>query len=187
MLEDPSQSISDEELKAMFIKAIMPLLMNTPVLTTLNRLQRTLDILDIEGLSSLWSSVYPDLLLGSGIPDPTLVEWTEFIDEYLANASEHQSRAPDLKYHIFAYLLSATFKDCSVMVRLDLLSPSEVPMDIEANKWRVKVIDLDPKSMDRLTKWEQLDGEIVRSYISVSEEERRQCVDGWVDKGPHLD
>src|ERR1700712_2965562 len=104
MLQDPSGDVSDDDLKNTFIQTIMPLLLNTPVLRILNRLQRSLDILDIEGLSTLWTSVHSNLALGAGIPDPTLAEWTEFIDEYIATASEHSPKAAELRYYVFAYL-----------------------------------------------------------------------------------
>lgn len=43
---------------------------------------------------------------------------------------------------------------------------------------RVTVIDLDPKSLDRLRKWEVLDQEIADAY---SEVEPKGCVDAWVE------
>ncbi|KAJ7784381.1 hypothetical protein B0H16DRAFT_1681796 [Mycena metata] len=64
-----------------------------------------------------------------------LCDWTDFLAAYLA------------------YLLSATFKDCYILVR--------VP------DGTATVVDLDPKSVDRLRKWEQLDKEIVTAHAAV--------------------
>jgi inositol-pentakisphosphate 2-kinase len=86
-----------------------------------------------------------------------------------------QPKIEDLRYYLLAYLLSATFKDCSIIVKLDFLKPGT------QSAYRVHpvaVIDLDPKSLDRLQRWEQLDREIVFNYTPV---ERKICIDGWAE------
>ncbi|KAJ6531190.1 inositol-pentakisphosphate 2-kinase [Mycena capillaripes] len=134
--------------------ALLPVLMNTPVLRTLSRLQRTLDALDIEGLATLSD-------LAAVGADPTIAEWAEFVSAYLSAPSPPPADAAHLRYHVLAYLLSATFKDCSVIVR--------VP------DGTATVIDLDPKSVDRLRKWERMDKEIVSAYAALPD--RKVCVD----------
>lgn len=81
-------------------------------------------------------------------------------------------RIENLRYYLLAYLLSATFKDCSVIVKLDFLRPGD---NSEHEVYPVTVIDLDPKSLGRLRQWEELDREIVSSY-TVSD--RKVCADG---------
>ncbi|KAJ7172029.1 inositol-pentakisphosphate 2-kinase, partial [Mycena filopes] len=144
--------------KEAVITALLPVLLNTPVLRTISRLQRTLDALDIEGLSPLCD------LAPIGV-QPTIAEWTHFIDAYLAApTSPPPADAAHLRYHVLAYLLSATFKDCSILIR--------VPAGT------VTVIDLDPKGVDRLRKWEQLDNKIVARYATVPGPDRKVCLDG---------
>ncbi|KAJ7024292.1 inositol-pentakisphosphate 2-kinase [Mycena alexandri] len=141
--------------KEAVISALLPVLLDAPVLHTISRLQRTLDALDIEGLARL-CGLAP---IGT---QPTIAEWTDFLDAYLASpTTPPPADATHLRYHVLAYLLSATFKDCSVLVR--------VP------NGTATVIDLDPKSVDRLRKWEQLDREIVTAYAAVPN--RKICVD----------
>ena len=173
-----------------FTSALLPLLMETPVLRILSKLQRTLDVLDIEGLSNLWCKVE-----GTGhlfessqtestesssiaLAEPTISEWTEFLDRYLSPGElDHMNpRKENLRYYLLAFLLSTTFKDCSMMIRLNLLG-APGPFPERGSPEQVTVIDLDPKSMDRLKKWEKLDREIVEASLSV--DNRKTCIDSW--------
>lgn len=153
-------------LRAKFVSALLPVLLNTPVLRTLATLQRNLDILDIEGLSQLWKTSYaqfngPIPPLGSASAEPSLDEWLDFLDRYLTAYHHHtldhaHPQVSDLRYYTLAYLLSATFKDCSIMLKI-------APRGTEA----IHVIDLDVKDIGRLSRWETLDREIVKSYKGV--------------------
>ncbi|KAK0239604.1 inositol-pentakisphosphate 2-kinase [Armillaria nabsnona] len=181
---------SDENVRETFSEVILTLLVNTPVLRVLNKVQRTLDSLDIEGLSLLWreahSSANPPKstngytpsgrAIGVGEPNPSLADWSAFIDEYLTQSPDLE----DLRYHLLAYLLSATFKDCSIMIRMELLDPRRPQEDVDPSK--VTVIDLDPKNMNRLSKWEKLDETIVKAYSAVPLADRKTCLDDWVDE-----
>jgi inositol-pentakisphosphate 2-kinase len=217
--QDPSPS-HPQDLRTTFTSAILPLLTDTPVLHILSKLQRTLDVLDIEGLSTLWhrteisSPLYRTTFASSptpplspptspiGVsspylssPEPSIADWTAFLDAYLSPHSELNHSEPDpanLRYYLLAYLLSATFKDCSIILRLDPLVPragdtgsgdagtdkNDTAAPMRRN--RVTVIDLDPKTMTRLQKWEKLDRQIVEAY-SGSGAGPRGCVDAWVD------
>lgn len=112
-------------------------------------------------------------------PEPAIPDWIDFLDTYLSSDKpemNHDKPSPEhLRYYLLAYLLSATFKDCSIIVRLDFLRPS-VPPQQEVQPGSVTVIDLDPKSMDKLRGWEKLDKEIARTYASV---QKKVCIDEW--------
>lgn len=181
MLED-QHSVAQDDIREVFTDAILPFLTNTPTLRILNKLQRTLDILDVEGLSQLWKRSHSSTNdIGVDAPEPDLAEWTSFIDTYISNEADLSPTVPQpehLRHYLLAYLLSATFKDCSIMVQMDLLRPSTQPL-LGVDPSRVTVIDLDPKSMDRLKKWQKLDSKIVETYAHVPEADRRNCVDGW--------
>lgn len=180
-------------LRERFISTITPPLLNTQVLRTLCKLQRTLDALDIEGLSRLWAlshsripvempSTIDDPIenlpaLGSNSVEPSIADWSTFVDEYLVSHASLDHTKPhisNLRYYLLAYLLSATFKDCSIMVRVNQGQNSGAAKD--ASRDSVTVIDLDPKSIQRLSKWEKLDREITESYAGV---EGRNCMDEW--------
>jgi inositol-pentakisphosphate 2-kinase len=86
-----------------------------------------------------------------------------------------QPKIENLRHYLLAYLLSATFKDCSIIAKLDFLKPGD---QSGHRVCPITVIDLDPKSLDRLQRWEQLDWEIVSSYTPVK---RKVCIDAWAD------
>ncbi|KAG5634090.1 hypothetical protein H0H81_003448 [Sphagnurus paluster] len=191
-----------------FVSALLPTLLNTSVLHTLSNLQRTLDVLDIEGLSQLWrqaetsnplyrakfgssleqtssgNTSIPTPCLPFGVSsdsiafkEPTIDDWTEFLDIYTADTQiDHTNPTPEnLRYYLLAYLLSATFKDCSIIVRLDRLRHTATAQGIQPGQ--INVIDLDLKNIERLRKWEKIDQEIVNTYTLANA--RKTCIDAW--------
>ncbi|KAF9482829.1 inositol-pentakisphosphate 2-kinase [Pholiota conissans] len=184
-----------------FASALVEPLLRTPVLHILSDLQRDLDALDIEGLSRLWRLTESSAILNQtnpsqasesvptstplGVtsrciqaPDPTISDWIDFVHNYSSPDKptlDHSNPSPDhLRYYILAYLLSATFKDCSVIVKLDFLQSCTTASNVTPNS--VTVIDLDPKKVDKLKDWEKLDQEIVRTYASAN---KKTCIDAW--------
>jgi inositol-pentakisphosphate 2-kinase len=156
------------------VSILLRILIEHPVLRTLSDLQRTLDPLDIEGLSRLCSDSQIDnypltplpLPTGSTIADPDLKEWSSFLD-FVSQDTLLNHIHPDKsnqRYYLMAYLLSATFKDCSVIIR---------PHGDDAKSAAVTIIDLDAKSLTRLERWEALD----RRVLIASMADDRVCVD----------
>ena len=197
MLSDPSDtSGSLQHIKSAFTSTLLCCLMQTPVLQILSKLQRSLDILDIEGLSSLWrrtllshpslsSESLPAIPLGVSSPflsspEPDIVDWETFIDSFLSPFSsglDHlQPKVENIRYYLLAYLLSGTVKDCSIIVRTDLLQLGKTSTK-RKNTDSVMVIDLDPRKMERLNKWEKLDAEIVNAYSNNGG--GKICIDAW--------
>ncbi|TFY60388.1 hypothetical protein EVJ58_g5186 [Rhodofomes roseus] len=194
--ESTTSHSSVDALRIEFINALLPTLMTTRILRLLSFLQRTLDPLDIEGVAALWARIHGDkdadapLGLGEGVPEPTLDEWTRFVDAYLATSqartntcvvdSDPVADREELRYYCLAYLLSATFKDCSLVIRVGS-RPGPETLDTAADGQEehqdahtcrkttseVKLIDLDVKSIKRLAKWEKLDREIVTAYAQT--------------------
>ncbi|KAI0692002.1 inositol-pentakisphosphate 2-kinase [Cytidiella melzeri] len=176
------------DLRDAFTSALLPALMQTPVLQKLSNLQRTLDPLDIEGLTALWSEAHAAAdtqmqtslgtepaqplsmrPLGDGQRDPSMSDWDDFLDVYLTKHVAMDHDHPDvanLRYYCLAYLLSASFKDCSLMIRVK-----------HGRQVNVAVVDLDVKPIDRLHKWALLDAEIVRTYEGIAQP--TLCVDRW--------
>ena len=116
------------------------------------------------------SSTLPRTPLGESSPfiispEPTLSDWVDFLDTYLSPIKpklDHSNPLPEnLRYYLLAYLLSATFKDCSIIVRLDFLRTTQ-----EIGPGSVAVIDFDPKRMDKLKGWEKLDLKIASTYAA---------------------
>jgi inositol-pentakisphosphate 2-kinase len=161
----PDATLTD--LRALFVERLLPLLYDTVLLRTLATLQRTLDALDIEGLSALWSlnpsqDHQENIPVGWRSPEPTIDEWVSFTAEYLEGGHEYdcfdlnKMESGRLRYWMLAYLMSATFKDCSMILRLY--------GDEKDGKDTITAIDLDPKSVARLRQWGKQDREIVLAY-----------------------
>jgi inositol-pentakisphosphate 2-kinase len=166
------------EFRCEFIDTIVDLLLESPVLNILSHHQRALDVLDIEGISKLWrlsrleSSDQSSTPIASTLSDPTISEWTEFLERYLTvhDKMDHLHPTPsDLHYYIYASSLSAVLKDSSLILRLN---PRKTSSSLTPS---VTLIDLGPKSVRKLPNWEDLDREIVKAYMSV--EPRKLCID----------
>ena len=191
----PPRSLSSQ-LRSKFVETIAPILMEQPVLAKLSELQRALDPLDIEGLSSLVtgkpSVEYPNEPLPivdapevcAGM-EPSLDEWRRFLDIHFHLKLDEKSSCPrgfnalahgmsEKRYQLLSYLLCATFKDCSIIIR----GPEG-----DAKSATVSVIDLDAKGAERMGRWERLDRDVVKCTLEneggLCETERRVCIDDW--------
>jgi len=183
------------QLRSKFVETVVPILMEHPVLAKLSELQRSLDPLDIEGLSTLVTGKpageYPNeplpIVDSSEVregADPSFDEWRRFLDTHFhLKFSENPSHPrgynalahgiSEKRYQLLSYLLCATFKDCSVIIR---------GHEGDVKSATVSIIDLDAKSIGRMSRWEKLDRDVVRCTLEAeggfSETEGRVCVDG---------
>lgn len=175
-------------LQPLFVERLLPLLYDTVLLRTLATLQRSLDALDIEGLSALWSlnpsqDHQENIPVGWRSPEPTIDEWVSFTAEYLEGGCEYDSfdlkkmESGRLRYWMLAYLMSATFKDCSMILRLY--------GDETDGKDTITAIDLDPKSVERLRQWGKQDREIVLAYKARGMVKQPCIDDGESKPAPH--
>ncbi|ORY79753.1 inositol-pentakisphosphate 2-kinase [Leucosporidium creatinivorum] len=173
---------------SLLVSILVPILLASPLLATLATLQASLDPLDIEGVSSQLGlhldddSQPPSPLLSS---QPTLQEWIAWLaGRETAEAAD--SSSTDHRSVLLSYLLSATFKDCSIFIRLApkpkgaaLLGDASTSLNFSAS---VKAIDLDPKPLSRLPKYYDLDRRIVEAWKTMLEERGaegiRKCAEG---------
>ena len=189
------------ELRTKFAETMTLILTDHPVLTKLSETQRSLDPLDIEGLSMLVTgksaAEYPNQTLPivdapevQGGEDPTLEEWRRFLDAHShhklkddPSGTPADFKAPthgmsQKRHYLLAYLLSATFKDCSIIIR---------GHEDNVKSAAVTIIDLDSKDLGRMGKWEELDRKVVKCTLEaeegVEDGERRVCVD---DSAPFI-
>ncbi|QRV73133.1 inositol-pentakisphosphate 2-kinase [Ceratobasidium sp. AG-Ba] len=197
----------EEGMREAFVEAIAPMLHSSPLLGTLSTLMRSLDALDIEGVEKLWKEAKHVAMVGlspkiaDDEDEPSLADWEKFVDEYLAHGpyvgtkeryDPNEPQEENLKYWLTSYLMSATFKDCSIMLRFSpgLLDGTEsfTNPERDVSMPLLTAIDLDPKSMKRLQKWAELDRDIVQHYAAADRTgDDGQCVDarvvGAVGKG----
>lgn len=166
--------------KAKFIDCLLPHILYTPLLNHISKLQHSLDSLDCEGFAKLAElKCVQSTGLGSGnnvafsnsnFRQPTMEDWGLFVDKFLSsNNQKYFSFEPsNLHYHMLAYILSATFKDCSLIIPLN-------PYDVKAEN--IKVIDLDIKSLNRIPSWLKLDETIIREYAKLELRMRKRCIE----------
>ena len=147
------------------ITALLPYL-QSPALKELSNLQRSLDPLDIEGIVKLYAMAHPDAKgLGAVVQNPSLKQLQDFVASYhsVYCALDHSKPFPEnIDTYLIAHLLSATFKDCSVIFRIRRSDIAGNPPDIPPDA--ISIIDLDTKGVNKLEKWAQLDRDIVEYY-----------------------
>ncbi|PWN52175.1 hypothetical protein IE53DRAFT_327161 [Violaceomyces palustris] len=136
-----------------------------PVLSRLSHLQARLDPLDVEGLSMWWSAQTGGCEMGKVsketdshlVLEPSFDEIRSVAQAFLLNESreaggEGQTTALTLRQAVVAFLLSATFKDCSMFLR---------PGASATEGGKVKLIDLDPKPIGKLAKFQSTDRQVI--------------------------
>jgi inositol-pentakisphosphate 2-kinase len=165
-------------LEEAFSAALLPFL-RRPALATISDLQGALDALDIEGLAKLYVMAHPDADgLNRVVFDPSFEEWQDFVTSYnsVYRTWDHSKLCPEhIKAYLMAYLLSASFKDCSVIFKIRQPDASGQP-SVDAPH-AITIIDLDIKRVDRLGKWADLDRRIVEHCQAIDATQRKLCVE----------
>ncbi|PWY98980.1 hypothetical protein BCV70DRAFT_201197 [Testicularia cyperi] len=148
------------------------------VLDRLAFLQSSLDPLDVEGLAELWRQATGSDKLGvaassshdsSTASSPAMPDTVETLraclDDLLPPTLPESPQAngtaeSQLFRHISRFLVSSTFKDCSIMVRCnrDPKNPSEMVT-------KTKIIDLDMKPVSKLAKFQATDREVCSNFL----------------------
>ncbi|KAG0087504.1 Inositol-pentakisphosphate 2-kinase [Podila epicladia] len=218
--KEPTTRKPDDEEQPTIVDVLAKILVSSTLLERLARLQLSLDSLDIETVYQLYTHIAHST--GNSIPDPTFEEYLATAEAFLErtdmnalmsdvreafvaqNASslgfgpeDSLEDVPDtLKLHfIREFLLSATLKDCSILItvrQLDDQPPitstasEDVVPKFKENTRRIKVagsefeykvtcIDLDPKKMSSVPKYLAKDREIVEHYLSTMGDREKSC------------
>jgi inositol-pentakisphosphate 2-kinase len=155
-------------IKSYFLNTLLPQILHAPLIDHISTLQRSLDPLDCEGLAKLM-----EMPPSADVTQPTIEDWVSFVDTFLSSKHQkHSSFSPsNLRYHILSYVLSATFKDCSLIIPFN-------PYPADSENIGIKVIDLDIKSVERIPGWLELDEKIVKEYAKLETGVRKICVEG---------
>lgn len=167
-------------IKSKFISSLLPYILHTPLLSHISKLQQCLDSLDCEGFAKLAMMKSAGLDNGKNVissntdfTEPTMEDWELFVNMFLSLDHQRYSGfcTSNLHYHMLAYILSATFKDCSLIIPLysDKVNPK-----LEG----IKVIDLGVKSIHKIPSWLKLDETIIAEYVKVKVEMRKICIEG---------
>ncbi|KAG2233655.1 hypothetical protein INT48_008445 [Thamnidium elegans] len=147
-------------------------LLHDPILKILKSLQMNLDEIDIEGIYSFFqrNSDYFKLVTDD------INTWIDVVNRYQQRLEMKNSPINELdeqKQRIYEYILSMTFKDCSLMINVTpTVKENNTSKSITLSnglsfQYDIKVIDTDLKSIDKIPFWFELDQSIVRHAIDT--------------------
>jgi inositol-pentakisphosphate 2-kinase len=167
------------------IRQLTDAILSTPVFDRLRTLQRTYDPCDIEGLAQFIpglehvESVQDLQSLGVDLGRIEKQDWETVIGTPPILADYSSSSSPEhgaLRKLAIAYLVSATFKDCSVMIHMPRQVFDDGAQRVEP---RIAAIDLDLKPAEKLGRYFRLDRAIWTAYEEhLRENGSMECVDG---------
>lgn len=132
-------------------------------------LQSTLDATNISDLARQFTTQHPGVkpFDSSLISEPTAAELTAFVKRYLSEPSAGtRPYAWNLREREIAFMLSAIFKDCSMIIRA-VLRPTDGGWELDEAKSSVKLIDTDLKPLGNLGKWFELDEKLWRHWMAT--------------------
>ncbi|KAL4208957.1 Inositol-pentakisphosphate 2-kinase [Rhizopus azygosporus] len=129
------------------------IILKDPILSRIQKLQRQLDELDIEGIFPIYEKHKP-------IKNIDIEQWVKVIDNF-----EKGHRA-DMIQRLYEYVLSMTFKDCSLLVNARHIKDGDRMKHIRLRNgiyigYDIKVIDTDLKDIEKIPYWYELDQTIV--------------------------
>lgn len=169
-----NQKLIKEMDQELFINLIYLSLKDSQVLQKIKRLQ-LLDQYDIEYIYSLYqkdmklsfqksdfiqkedfiykiqSKIYPD------------IEYKCEKDKDIILNLERDNKYSDEEI-IMEYLISHTLKDCSIMISFQQDENGNIEYEKNNYSYKIGIVDLDPKSIDSIPKYYELDQEIINFY-----------------------
>ncbi|CAO3685970.1 unnamed protein product [Rhizopus stolonifer] len=131
------------------------ILVRDSILKRLQTLQKKLDRLDVEGIMPLYDKYQPC--------KSDIAIWEKTVENYLSGTDGDLQR-------LYEYVLSMTFKDCSLLINMRQVEKSKlkaIKMGEYYIEYDIKVIDVDVKNIDKIPYWFKLDQRIVEYAIST--------------------
>ncbi|KAI8366757.1 inositol-pentakisphosphate 2-kinase [Radiomyces spectabilis] len=166
------------------MEMVQKVLEKDPILSKLKLLQQQLDELDVEAIHDMYQQNHDGL-------DPfSLDAWKEVVEQFKQRTTSIQDAAlTNAKQRLFEYVLSMTFKDCSIMLCVTPISHDSTSLFnastsqntvIELSSkvrfaYDIRLIDLDMKKMTKIPYWYALDQQIVQ-YI-LQHHLQRECAE----------
>ncbi|KAI8817001.1 inositol-pentakisphosphate 2-kinase [Fimicolochytrium jonesii] len=181
-------SHSTDMTPAAFLTTLLtPIITSQPLFPRLATHQAGLDSLDIEGIITVYNALPTELKE----MNPTLGEWEGVVAGYLGHDVGAVEGVEESRQRVYEYLLSATLKDCSVMITvwveenteddghtapskenegtISVPTSSSQPRTI---RYTLGLVDIDPKNITKVPEHYAKDQEIVKCYASVGVERR---------------
>ncbi|KAI8834956.1 inositol-pentakisphosphate 2-kinase [Chytriomyces cf. hyalinus JEL632] len=128
--------------------------------------------LDSAGIAAIWATLHEMNGLSDVPAQPSsLEEWNLVISTYLSRAAEPSGESLSLKTVILEHLISASLKDCSIMITFRKCDSLDSNQDRETLKeyhgtkyqYKIRVLDVDIKHVSKLSAYFSLDQRIRRN------------------------
>ncbi|KAI8967025.1 inositol-pentakisphosphate 2-kinase [Mycotypha africana] len=152
---------------------LLNILLKDPILCKLKNLQKKLDSVDIENIIKLYK---PGITIGNDIRP-----WKVAIANYI----NRQSTENSVEEKLYKYVLSMTFKDCSIMINVATTTQADIEENSEVKyvtigtgnlyKYDVKLIDIDLKKIEKIPHWYELDKSIVQYAVDTKFSKKSPC------------
>lgn len=157
------------------------IILKDPILQIIKNLQMNLDEIDVEGIFLLCqqNSEYSTLVTND------INIWKNVVHRYQRRCqkepfsrSKFIHEVEEQRQKVYEYILSMTFKDCSLMINV---TPKTVKNNSDkiitlgngsSFQYDVKVIDTDLKSIDKIPFWFELDQSIVKHATETNFEKK---------------
>lgn len=152
------------------------ILIEDPILGILKRLQASLDEIDVEGVHPLYLQQEKEALVTNDIE-----VWKQVISDFQARSFNNPMEI-EKRQRIYEYVLSMTFKDCSLMINVTearnrITDKKTITLkDGSSYQYDLKVIDTDLKNIEKIPYWYQLDQSIVQNAINTNFVNKRRCL-----------
>ncbi|KAF7731260.1 Inositol-pentakisphosphate 2-kinase [Apophysomyces ossiformis] len=162
------------------VDLVLEILIRDPILQKLKSLQSRLDELDVEGILAFYQA-HPDL------PTHDISVWQNVVKRFQKRieTQPHLEQlipedANEKIQRLYEYVLSMTFKDCSIMISVTphtgaLTSENTIKLNNQVYVYNVKVVDIDLKKMSKIPYWFNLDQRIVEH--ALQHQIQRTCVE----------
>jgi len=132
-----------------------------------------LDSLDIEGIISIYNSILRDKPeVFNTLSNFKSESWRDAAD-YLTNGYLSEKKIDSDVMDICKYLISSTFKDCSIIITFQRNSNSTKKENNVYHdglkcfyEYQIKLIDVDPRHVSNIPYYFQVDREIVSNFLS---------------------
>ncbi|KAI8097913.1 inositol-pentakisphosphate 2-kinase [Gilbertella persicaria] len=146
------------------------ILVQDPILSRLKSLQSRLDALDVESILPLYQQYQSSIFHTTDIAVWQIVVKRFFNRQPLLEKEQSLQK-------IYEYVLSMTFKDCSIMINVNKTTEKDKrTVDVNGSlfSYDVKVIDTDLKNLEKIPYWHQLDQAIVQHAVDTCFE-KQEC------------
>ncbi|KAK4511543.1 uncharacterized protein ATC70_012758 [Mucor velutinosus] len=158
--------------QALLLEILKAIVIQDPILPLLKTLQADLDSLDVENILPLYQQQQDNI-------EADIDTFAEVVENYKKRILHPDTPTTDIQ-RVLEYVLSMTFKDCSIMINVIPATAVSRHKSITLDNglmfhYDVKVIDTDLKKLDKIPYWYELDQNIVNFALETRFSKASAC------------